>query len=392
MNKEANITSVLFSLIQSEICGKELDDVFFEQLSPEAAAQLYRLTKAHDIVQIIASAMNKHKKPAQDEISQKYQKQWKLAIYRYEKMNYELKRVCETLEKNRIAFLPLKGSYLRRYYPEPWMRTSCDIDVLIHVEEVDKAIAALRDVGYIQQKNTTTYDHQMTSPTGVHFELHFSLKQDASVLQAETILENVWDECVLEAGKSYEYRMSNEMFLYYHIVHMANHFTYGGCGIRPVIDLWLLIKNMELDNDKLRTWLSQSELLDFYEAAVELSKVWMENAPHCDTTARMEQFILNGGVYGNAATSALMKAAKGESRIHLLFKLLFFPRANLEVVYPNLKKHPILLPFYQVKHWFRIFDRKKRERIKKMIAARSAVNTSEEKQTRALLQDLGLGG
>lgn len=142
--------------------------------------------------------------------------------------------------------------------------------------------------------------------------------------------------------------------------------------------------------DKLRSLLLQSKLLEFYDASVELSKVWMENASHSDITLRMEQFILTGGVYGNSSTSALMKAAKGESKIRSFFKLLFLPRANLEVAYPNLKKHPILLPYYQIKRWFRVFNRKKRQRIVKMTEARNSVDTNEKNQAQTLLQDLGL--
>ena len=390
MEKNKTSTQILFALIQSEICGKEFDEKYLDDLSNEMLGQLYKISKSHDIGHLIASALNKQKLLTQDEISQKFQKQWMMAVYRYEKINYELKRVSDVLENHGIAFLPLKGSVLRKYYPEPWMRTSCDIDILIHPEDAETAIQILCEVGFTLQKSTTTYDYQMIAPGGVHLELHFSLKQDASILQAETILESVWDECELETDKQYHYYMRNEMFLFYHIVHMANHFTYGGCGIRPIIDLWLLTNKMEIDKDKLRFLLSQSKLLEFYDASVELSKVWMENVSHGDITLRMEQFILTGGVYGNSSTSALMKAAKGESKLRSFFKLLFIPRANLEVSYPNLKKHPILLPFYQIKRWFRIFNRKKRQRIERMTAARNAVDAKEENQTRTLLYDLGL--
>ena len=382
MEKNKTSTLILFSLIQSEICGKELDGKYLDNLSTETMEQLYKITKSHDIAHLVASALNKQKRLTQDEISQKYQKQLMMAVYRYEKINYELKRVSDILEN--------QGSVLRKYYPEPWMRTSCDIDILIHPEDAEKVIGILGEDGFTLQKSTTTYDYQMISSSGVHLELHFSLKQDASILQAETILEAVWDECELETDKQYQYRMRNEMFLFYHIVHMANHFTYGGCGIRPIIDLWLLTNKMEFDMDKLRSLLLQSNLLGFYDASVELSRVWMENASHSDITLRMEQFILTGGVYGNSSTTALMKAAKGESKVRSFFKLLFLPRANLEVAYPNLKKHPILLPFYQIKRWFRIFNRRKRQRIERMTAARNSVNTNEANQTKILLQDLGL--
>ena len=45
---------------------------------------------------------------------------------------------CNALEKAQIPFVPLKGSVIRKYYPEAWMRTSSDIDVLVHKEDVEK--------------------------------------------------------------------------------------------------------------------------------------------------------------------------------------------------------------------------------------------------------------
>lgn len=47
-----------------------------------------------------------------------------IAIYRYEKINYELNRLRSALNEAQIPFIPLEGSVLRQYYPEPWMRTS----------------------------------------------------------------------------------------------------------------------------------------------------------------------------------------------------------------------------------------------------------------------------
>ena len=104
----------------------------------------------------------------------------------------------------------------------------------------------------------------------------------------------------------------------------------------------------------------------------------------------MELFILTGGVYGTVSNSAAVKAAKGESKLRSFFKLMFLPRKSLEVIYPKLRKHPILYPFYQIKRWFRIFNRRKRNHIGNLTAARNAVNIEDANQTKNLLQNLGL--
>lgn len=69
------------------------------------------------------------------------------------KINHEYNRICDALESVEISFLPLKGSVLRQYYPEPWMRTSCDIDILVHENDLEKTTEYLvRDLGYIYDR------------------------------------------------------------------------------------------------------------------------------------------------------------------------------------------------------------------------------------------------
>ena len=68
MNQTEHTMKVLFSLIQSEICGKELDGTYLDDLSNETMEQLYKITKSHDIAHLVASALNKQKLLAQDEL------------------------------------------------------------------------------------------------------------------------------------------------------------------------------------------------------------------------------------------------------------------------------------------------------------------------------------
>jgi hypothetical protein len=49
-------------------------------------------------------------------------------------MKHEFERICLVLEKAKIPHIPLKGSVLRKLYKEPWLRTSCDIDILVQEE------------------------------------------------------------------------------------------------------------------------------------------------------------------------------------------------------------------------------------------------------------------
>ena len=384
-------TILLLSLIRAVICGKELDkSLQSECKNTDVITQIYRVAKKHDIAHIIAVAINKYKLSDNEELLKALQKDIIMAVFRYERINQELSRIITVFEKNGIPFIPLKGSVIRKYYPEPWMRTSCDIDVLIHHKDVDRAIVALCEVGYKQQNTVTTHDYQLTSPTGIHLELHYTLRQNESILRVDDCLDNVWGNTVLEDGKQFQYRMTNEMFLFYHIAHMAKHFVKGGCGIRPLIDLWLLTNKININEEYFNILLNDSKLTEFYKASLNLCGVWIEDLSHNSCTLRMEEFILTGGVYGTVANSAIMKSAKGESKFRSFIRIMFLPRDELEVSYPKLKKHPILFPYYQVKRWFRVFKKEKRNNVKALTDIRNGVTVDETENAKLLLEELGL--
>lgn len=383
--------TIIFSLIRTEICGTKAEKNILDKCKkPDVLAHIYSIAKQHDLSHLIAATLSKNGVLTQDDISKKFQQQMMMAVYRYEQKNYTLKQIKQILEQAEIPHIPLKGSVIQKYYPTPWLRTSCDIDVLIHREDTDRAITVLSEAGYIRQSDMTTHDYSFMAPGKVHLELHYTLDQGERMQTVNSILDTVWEHCTLDESTQYCYKMDNDFFLFYHLAHMAKHFIGGGCGIRPFIDLWLLKENGYCDSPQLYVLLKKANLITFYESTMKLIRVWFEGEAHSTVSEQMEYFILTGGVYGTASNSAAVKAARGESKLRSFFKLMFLPRKSLEVIYPNLRKHPILYPFYQIKRWFRIFNRSKRNHIGNLTAARNAVNTNEANQTKNLLQDLGL--
>lgn len=113
------IIPAMMDLISYEVCSKELDKSQ-QTLTDEELVKLYKLSKSHDIAHLVGDALIKNDLIGDGEIKAKFQKQIMLAVYRYEKINYELGRLRKVLNEAEIPFILLKGSVLRRYYPEPW--------------------------------------------------------------------------------------------------------------------------------------------------------------------------------------------------------------------------------------------------------------------------------
>ena len=135
INKEQN--RIFFYLLRSAVYGTLLSGSEKAQFSDEQMPDMIKTAKKHDVVHLLAYGIKKN-----GLISKGYtaiEKSVLKAIYRYEKLNSEYENICELFETEGIVFMPLKGSVLRKYYPEEWMRTSCDIDILISENDIEKA-------------------------------------------------------------------------------------------------------------------------------------------------------------------------------------------------------------------------------------------------------------
>lgn len=386
---EEVLNKLMFSLLRSAVFGKALSDGEKALLSDEAQHNVLLLAEKHDVAHLAVLGLKSNGILNSDSAS--LENKIFTAAYRREMQNYELERLSEVLEKAEIPFLPLKGSVICEYYKEPWMRTSCDIDVLVKKRDVEKATSCLCADGFEKAQDSTVHDHSLFSPSKVHVELHFTLLQEG-LPKATTVLENVWEDSFPCGEGSFRFEMSNEMLLVYHLAHMAKHLISGGCGIRPFIDLKILTEKLEYDFEKLNALLKKSELDKFFEVASELSEVWFGGLEPTERAKRLTDYILVGGVYGTYENSNRISTAKGKGKFKSLLEVIFLPKSGLEVMYPTLKRYPWLLPFFEVKRWFRVFDRSKRKKLKVINDAWNDLSENDIISARKLLDDVGLGG
>lgn len=353
------------------------------------AKELFKLSKMHDLAHLVGDVLAKNELlSVESEIKNRFFQERNVAVYRYERINYELQEICRILEENKIKHIPLKGSVIRKYYPEPWMRTSCDIDILIQKNDLDSAIEAIEKEGG-KYEETQTHDAHIWMPSGVHLELHFDLIESDVAEKSAKVLEKAWERATPCDNFEYQLKFDDAFFYFYHIAHMAKHFLIGGCGIRPFLDIWILKQYDSFCVKEVDELLKQADLLTFAQNAEKLSKVWFGDAVHDSTTREMEDYIVKAGVYGSLDNQiALTQTKIGGKRKHLLSRI-FLPYSLLKSSYPILEKYPILFPFYQVVRWFRIVFGKNKKRAFKEL--KSIASTKDERKERLLLLCNNLG-
>lgn len=382
-------TQILFALLRGAVRGTKLSEEEKGTFSRELMPALWNTAKKHDLDHLLAYGLKKNGLLTKEDADA--EKSLFKAIYRYEQIRYEYTLLCKALEEAQIPFLPLKGSILRGYYPEGWMRTSCDIDVLVSKEKLEEAIAYLTEHLKYEEKERATHDVSLFSPRGIHVELHFDLVEEGRAMGAIGVLQKVWEGASPKEGTVYFHEMSDPFFYFYHIAHMAKHFETGGCGIRPFIDLWILDRLEHADKAARDALLEEGGLKKFADNARALSRVWMEGEKPTEPLLQLQSYLLHGGVYGSTDNRVALNQTKKGGRFGYLLSRIFIPFARLKRWYPILEKYPWLMPFMQVRRWFMLLRPDVAAMAKRELTTNGSLDKSKADNMKAFLDEIGLG-
>ncbi len=382
---------LLFALLRTAIRGDQLNNEEVSLMTQESWPMLYDMAQKHDIAPLVGEALEKQGLLATDsEYANRFSKQIMMAVFRYERLNYDLKEVCRALEAAGIPFLPLKGSVLRRYYPEPWMRTSCDIDILVPADKAEQAAVHLVSAcGYVREA-MGRHDISMISPNKNHIELHYELVEEGMLDISLDALHTVWDNATVREGYTCWHEMTDEMFYFYHVVHMAKHFAQGGCGIRPLVDLWILDHMDGIHLSKREEMIDAGGLRTFTDAARQLTRVWLDGAALDARSRQMESFILSGGVYGSTENRVMVQQQREGGRFKYALSKIFLPYDVIKFHYPILQKHRWLTPVMEVRRWGKLIFCGGTKRSVRELQYNSRVSKEEADNIQVFLRDIGL--
>ena len=385
---EQRTIKILFALLRSAICGTKLTEEERNNYSPALFQDLLKISSKHDIVHLLVFGLKQNELIPKEHND--IEKCILKAVYRYERIRYEYDNLCSALEKAQIPFLPLKGSVIRKYYPEAWMRTSCDIDILVHERDSEKAKSVLVDeYGYVYH-GKGSHDISLFAPTNIHIELHYDLVEDGIANESSEVLKSVWDMSVIRDEYLFWYEMPDEYYYFYHIAHMAKHFENGGCGIRPFIDLLILDGIQKENKEKRDELLQQGNLLKFANAARKLSRIWFSNEQYDIISQQMEDYILLGGVYGSSENRITVQQQKKGGRFKYALSKIFIPYDVIKFQYPILQKHRWLTPFMEVRRWFKLVFCGHAKRTFNELKYNQTISSDKADATKKFLENIGL--
>ena len=381
------LTPIMMGLIKSAVLGQPLSSDF-EVPSEEIVGELYKLSKFHDIANIVGTSLVDNNLVKSAELREKFQKEIMLSIYREKQISAELNSISEVLSGAGIAFMPLKGAVIRPLYAKPWLRTSCDIDILVRESELEGAISKLtKKLGYTTDGKKNFHDVSLYSPSGVHLELHFNIKEVNDKM--DPILDKVWEYSAPVCEGDFEYRQSREFLIFHIFAHTVHHFSTGGCGIRPFIDLHFLTSG-DYNKEALIQLCSSAGIEKFRQGAEELISAWFRGGEYTDRARSMERYVVDGGTYGTLNQGVLAEQTSSGGRKNYLLKRIFLSYDMLKIRYPKLENRRILVPFYQVRRWVELLFGNRLGAVVKEYNRSKNITKEESEKTKELFESLGI--
>lgn len=380
---------MLFALLRAAVRGCPVDDDIKAACTPEILDAVCILADKHDLAHLVGQGASKLSLPESAAL-QKCKEKAMQALYRYVQLNYEYESICKTLEEAKIPFIPLKGSVLRAFYPQEWMRTSCDIDILVQEESLEAAAQTLAQTLSYRLGEKCGHDMSLYSASGVHLELHFTVIEDERLPQTQKVLCRFWDSSFPVKEGAFCRAVPDEMFYFYHIAHMAKHMKNGGCGIRPFLDIWVLNNRVACDANARNKLLEEGGMLTFAGAAETLADVWFSGCEETPESVCFGRFILDGGVYGSLENRVTLRQTKRGSKGKYLLSRIFVSHSILKQYFPVLERHKWLMPLYQVVRWFKLLFGGKLKTSVREVKVNASLSPEEIKTTRDMLDYLGL--
>lgn len=383
--KEKDIRKGLVEILGAAVNGRIKEPALAQKIPLEDLVHIYRLAKRHDLAHTVSRFVYNNGIEVDEGLMSLLRGEEYTVIYRHEQMKYAYGQICSAFEEEKIPYVPLKGSVIRGFYPDETMRTSCDIDILVREEDLDRAIECLAARGYrCGQKHY--HDVSLYSPGDVHLELHFNIQEFTDSL--DVILKDAWEHASPTEG--YRYDFSKEFFVYYIYAHMAYHFVGGGCGIRPLMDIWVMEHRANLPYTCAEQLLKKAGIYKFAEDMSKFANICFSGGEEDEFFNTVMSYICYGGVYGNMGNKLAAYKSKDKGSFAYLMERIFLPYRAMTVLYPILKKHPYLLPFCWVARWVKALFRGKTRGLVQEMTYSNAISEQRVAEVKDMLMQLGL--
>jgi hypothetical protein len=279
----------------------------------------------------------------------------------------EREKITSFMEQNGIWYAPMKGIILQNYYRELGMRQMADNDIYFDISRRKDIKNYMVQNGYsVALYNVGAHDTYKKLPF-YNFEMHVYLYRESTSTEFYKYYKNIKSKLLKDENSDFGYHFSKEDFYLHTITHIYKHYTYGGIGLRFLMDVFVYLQGEEaaLDWDYINSELGKLNIIEFEASVRALAKKVFST--ECGNLRENKGFVnendveelkyyISSGTYGTkehevnnklkniTGTEEKTKTGKVKYILRRLFPDKFYYEEN----YPFLYKTKIFIPFFVV--------------------------------------------
>lgn len=320
-----------------------------EKISAIDTGTLLKMSRFHSLGAICAYALE-----SAGVTEPEFEKEKNLAVRKVLLLDAERKQILRFFEENQIWYMPLKGVYLKNYYPKTGMRQMCDNDILVDSARMDDIDEFMTSVGYRLHSPKAANDWGYLKEPVYNFEIHRTLFTSYHEKEWEDYYRDVKSKLIKNEGSEYGYHFSDEDFYIYITTHEYKHYTGGGTGLRSLLDCYVYLKKHDSMDWKYISEECEKLCIHEFESASRNLAQKIFSSPDFpvldDEEKKMLEYILFSGTYGTTENSTVNRIEKfaastgSDSRFRYIMHRIFPPMETYKNFFPFFYKHRILLP------------------------------------------------
>ena len=308
--------------------------------------ELYTYQLTQDVTNIAYIALERLN-PTLD--LKQYQLDYKFNILREARFEIAGQEIYNAFEKAEISFLPLKGAILKSYYPKPSLRTFTDTDIYVG-DDFDKAEKMLQELGFEKLVDTDHNDVSYVKKPSLHIELHKELFPEDYTFKG--YFTNPYKHSKIKEGYQYFHLYYDDDFFIHVLCHLYKHFTFGGCGLRQYLDIYVMLQKLSLNMDYIRSELNSIGLEGFLDTTLKLTGYLFDNDEPSAELMEIAEFVFSNGTFGNADNRLVLDYDKAHGKKRTLWGNIKYFMERWGLNYSQMKRQykilnylPFLLPF-----------------------------------------------
>lgn len=277
-------------------------------------------------------------------------------------------KISNALNEKQITAVVLKGPTVGAYYKLPELRKSGDLDLWIpEIHTFDdvlyqKVIGVLNEYGF-SWDNEKGSQHQRVfkNASGLKIEIHNSFcdlfpekDRNKAIETFQSSIQKEFLQRIEVLDRFTFFSLSGSDFLFYNLVHMAQHYYMKGFGWKFICDWAMMLKQPMSDDEKHRLYqlIKDAKMLNFAEAVSRLAIRYFalkeENVAFLldgfvseDALNLFTEQIFEAGEYGTAEADRLYAPGKNSKKdmfllFHLQMKKNFEKASKIVLLWPVL--------------------------------------------------------